>query len=86
MSNIDFSDCPRVFGRAYNGANGKKIAVSYKGETWILKFPPNVRERHNEHHTLIVAYQSILVLQYIGFWGFLHRKHFLEYMLMERQK
>ena len=34
--------------RAYNGANGKKIAVSYKDEVWILKFPNDVRERPNE--------------------------------------
>lgn len=27
MREIDFTDCPRVPGRAYNGANGKKIAV-----------------------------------------------------------
>lgn len=26
---IDFTSCPRVLGRAYNGANGKKIAVLY---------------------------------------------------------
>lgn len=28
MSNlIDFTNCKRVYGKAYNGANGKKIAV-----------------------------------------------------------
>ncbi len=26
---VDFTDCPRLPGRAYNGANGKKIAVSF---------------------------------------------------------
>jgi len=26
MQQIDFTGCPRVAGRAYNGANGKKIA------------------------------------------------------------
>ena len=26
---IDFTDCERLPGRAYNGANGKKIAVRY---------------------------------------------------------
>ena len=29
--NIDFTDCRRVPGKAYNGANGKKIAVEYEG-------------------------------------------------------
>jgi hypothetical protein len=61
MSNIDFSDCPRVLGRAYNGANGKKIAVSYKGETWILKFPPNVRERPNEQ-----SYSNSCISEHLG--------------------
>ena len=27
MEPIDFTDCERLPGRAYNGANGKKIAV-----------------------------------------------------------
>lgn len=44
----DFTPCPRIPGRAYNGANGKKIAVTYQGEAWILKFPSDVRSRPNE--------------------------------------
>lgn len=48
MSLIDFTNCPRVPGRAYNGANGKKIAVLYRGEHWILKFPLNVKLRPND--------------------------------------
>ena len=36
---IDFTNCPRVTGRAYNGANGKKIAVEFEGAVWLLKFP-----------------------------------------------
>lgn len=31
MREIDFTDCPRVPGLAYNGANGKKIAVAFEG-------------------------------------------------------
>jgi hypothetical protein len=45
---IDFSKCPRVPGRAYNGANGKKIAVCYDHSVWMLKFPPSAAERPNE--------------------------------------
>lgn len=48
MTTIDFTNSPRVSGRAYNGANGKKNAVSYQDEVWILKFPPNVQERPND--------------------------------------
>lgn len=42
---IDFSDCRIVPGRAYNGANGSKIAVEYNGVVYMLKFPPSGREK-----------------------------------------
>lgn len=38
---IDFTNCRIIPGRAYNGANGSKIAVSYDGEIYMLKFPPS---------------------------------------------
>ncbi|MBP3209835.1 MAG: HipA domain-containing protein [Oscillospiraceae bacterium] len=37
----DFSNCRIVRGRAYNGANGNKIAVNYNGIVYMLKFPPS---------------------------------------------
>lgn len=61
MQFIDFTNCPRVIGRAYNGANGKKIAVTYNGETWILKFPPNVVARPNEQ-----SYSNSCISEHIG--------------------
>ena len=42
---IDFTDCRRIAGKAYNGANGKKIAVEYNGKQYMLKFPPSGKER-----------------------------------------
>jgi hypothetical protein len=36
---IDFTNCKVIPGRAYNGANGSKIAVEYNGEAYMLKFP-----------------------------------------------
>lgn len=39
--NIDFTSCRRILGKAYNGANGKKIAVEYEGRQYMLKFPPS---------------------------------------------
>ena len=39
---IDFTNCKKILGRAYNGANGKKIAVEYNGREYMLKFPPSV--------------------------------------------
>ena len=37
----DFTNCPIVPGRAYNGANGSMIAVEYGGGIYMLKFPPS---------------------------------------------
>lgn len=45
---VDFTSCARVPGRAYNGANGKKIAVDWQGACWILKFPPSAAEKPND--------------------------------------
>ena len=45
MEPIDFTDCERLPGRAYNGANGKKIAVRYDDDVWLLKFPPSAAEK-----------------------------------------
>ena len=42
---IDFTGCRRIFGKAYNGANGKKIAVEYNGEQYMLKFPPSAEKK-----------------------------------------
>ncbi len=44
-SSIDFSTCPIVLGRAYNGANGKKVAVTYEGQPYMLKFPPSGEQK-----------------------------------------
>lgn len=41
MNNIDFTNCNTVIGKAYNGANGKKIAIEYNGIQYMLKFPPS---------------------------------------------
>ena len=48
MTEVDFSSCRRIPGRAYNGANGKKIAVEWRGDCWILKFPPSAAARPND--------------------------------------
>ena len=45
MELVDFTNCERLPGRAYNGANGKKIAVRYDGDVWLLKFPPLAAEK-----------------------------------------
>lgn len=45
---IDFSNCKIILGRAYNGANGKKIAVEYNGSQYMLKFPPSGENKPTE--------------------------------------
>ena len=48
MNKIDFTNCKRIIGKAYNGANGKKIAVEYSGESYMLKFPPSGSSKPTE--------------------------------------
>lgn len=45
MEQLDFTGCRRIFGKAYNGANGKKIAVEYEGDIYMLKFPPSAKNK-----------------------------------------
>ena len=61
MRKIDFTDCPRVPGRAYNGANGKKVAVSFEGAVWILKFPPSAADKPND-----LSYSNSCVSEHLG--------------------
>jgi len=48
VNGFDFTNLPRVPGRAYNGANGKKIAVEWRGGCWLLKFPPSAAAKPND--------------------------------------
>lgn len=47
VEHIDFTNCKRVLGKAYNGANGKKIAVEYEGNQYMIKFPPSAEQKKN---------------------------------------
>ena len=58
---VDFTSSERVCGRAYNGANGKKIAVQYDGSVWILKFPPDAHEKPNG-----LSYSNSCISEHIG--------------------
>lgn len=40
---INFTNCEKVLDRAYNGANGNKIAIKYNNEIYMLKFPSRNR-------------------------------------------
>lgn len=56
----DFTNCPIVPGRAYNGANGSKIAVEYNGEIYMLKFPRLGNESPQNCRTPIAALVNTL--------------------------
>ena len=58
---IDFTDCKRVYGKAYNGANGKKIAIIYGGNRYMLKFPPS-----GEHKPTDLSYTNSCISEYIA--------------------
>lgn len=45
---IDFTNCRHLPYKAYNGANGKKIAIEYSGEQYMLKFPPSGKGKPTE--------------------------------------
>ena len=42
---IDFTSCRRILHKAYNGANGKKIAIVYEDAVYMLKFPPSAEDK-----------------------------------------
>ena len=44
----DFTNCKRLLGNAYAGANGKKIGIEYNGEQYMLKFPPSGQVKRTE--------------------------------------
>ena len=61
MREIDFTACPRIHSRAYNGANGKKIAVSFEGAVWMLKFPPSAADKPND-----LTYSNSCISEHLG--------------------
>lgn len=44
----DFTNCRRLLGNAYAGANGKKIGIEYEGNQYMLKFPPSGAQKKTE--------------------------------------
>ena len=58
---IDFTSCRVIQGRAYNGANGSKIAVEYNGTVYMLKFPPSA-----EGKTAELSYTNSCISEHIA--------------------
>ena len=61
MERPDFTNCRRIPGKAYNGANGKKIAVEYNGDVYMLKFPPSADNKPSE-----LSYTNSCISEYIA--------------------
>ena len=58
---IDFTNCRPILGRAYNGANGKKIGIQYDGVQYMLKFPPSGAEKPTK-----LSYTNSCISEHIG--------------------
>lgn len=58
---IDFTSCRRLLGKAYNGANGKKIAVEYNGRQYMLKFPPSGAQKPTD-----LSYTNSCISEHLG--------------------
>ncbi len=61
MKEIDFTFCKRILGKAYNGVNGKKIAVEYNGSIYMLKFPPSASNKKTE-----LSYANSCICEHIA--------------------
>ena len=59
MELIDYTGLARR-NKAYTGANGNKIAVIYKGEQYMLKFPPAANRNPN------LSYSNSCFSEYLG--------------------
>lgn len=58
---MEFTDCKRIKGRAYNGANGKKISIEYNGKQYMLKFPPSGKDKPTD-----LSYTNSCFSEHIG--------------------
>ena len=58
---INFTNCKPVIGKAYNGANGKKLAVEYNGSVYMIKFPPSTKDKPTE-----LSYSNSCISEHIA--------------------
>ncbi len=61
IAEVDFTACPKIGTRAYNGANGKKLAVEFDGAVWLLKFPPTPKSDRSE-----LSYTNSCISEHLG--------------------
>ena len=66
---IDFTNCPVNRFRAYGGANGNKINITYQGHSYMLKFPPNPSRNRDMSYSngCISEYIACHIFEMLGF-------------------
>jgi len=66
---VDFSNCPVNRFRAYGGANGNKINITYEGHGYMLKFPPRPSRNKAMSYTngCISEYVACHIFEMLGF-------------------
>ncbi len=57
---IDFTNCQIEQMKFYDGLNGKKIAIYYQDELYMLKFPKENHIDDNYASSIINEYRRIL--------------------------
>lgn len=66
---VDFTNCPINKFKAYGGANGNKINITYNGESYMLKFPPEATKNKlmSYANSCISEHISCQILKSMGF-------------------
>jgi len=66
---IDFTNSEVIKSYTYEGANGKKIAIKYNGDIYMLKFPSkaNNNEKLSYSNSVISEYISCHIFEMLGF-------------------
>lgn len=66
---IDFTNCPVNRFRAYGGANGNKINITYNGQSYMLKFPATAKRNDQMSYAngCISEYVACHIYSMLGF-------------------
>ena len=69
MNKINFTNCEIIPNYTYEGANGKKIAIKYKNDIYMLKFPSKSKNNKDLSYTnsVISEYISCHIFNLLGF-------------------
>ena len=74
---IDFTNCPVNRFRAYGGANGNKINITYQGHSYMLKFPPKPSRNRDMSYSNGCISEYVVSATSLKYWAFGRRKRSL---------